>query len=197
MPPSPRREHTRLLILDAAAAVFAEKGVDGASIDDIAARAEVARGTVYYNFASKEEIVLGIAARAFASLDAALRPRLAAGEDAESLLLDLFQGSCRWFMDNAHLAQTVLTAPLREKLPDGGMPADRPSFRALTRDILAHGQERGEIRADIDIMTLAQIAAGTFCQAVLVGLHNRQTGLDAWLACLLKVLLDGMRRAGG
>lgn len=192
-----RREQTRNQILNAATVLFAERGVSSASMDDIAARADVARGTLYYNFASKEDIVLAIALRAFAGIDAQFRPRLAAGEPAETLLFDLFRTSSHWFVAHRELAPIVLTAPLRGDVQKEGIPSDRPSFRGLTHDILAHGQRLGALRSDIDPVALAQIAAGVFSQAVLVGLQRGTDGLDTWIASLLRVLLEGMRAKGG
>ena len=46
----------REAILKAAKAVFAEKGLLAATIDDVAARAEVGKGTIYLYFKAKEEI---------------------------------------------------------------------------------------------------------------------------------------------
>src|SRR5512141_2673872 len=45
-------------ILDAAVAVFAEKGFHVARVADIAAKASVADGTVYLYFKNKEEILM-------------------------------------------------------------------------------------------------------------------------------------------
>ena len=44
-------------ILEAAREVFFQKGVHRATMDDVAARAEVAKGTLYLYFQSKEEIL--------------------------------------------------------------------------------------------------------------------------------------------
>ena len=44
-------------ILDAADALFAEKGFDGASTDDILKAVGIARGTLYHHFKSKEDIM--------------------------------------------------------------------------------------------------------------------------------------------
>jgi len=63
----PRRERLKQereeRILDAAAAVFAEKGYHGATIHDIAIQADVADGTIYNYFESKFDLIVGILTR--------------------------------------------------------------------------------------------------------------------------------------
>src|SRR5678816_2676989 len=51
-----RKEARPSEILDAALAVFAEKGFAGARMEDIAARAGVTKGTIYLYFESKEAV---------------------------------------------------------------------------------------------------------------------------------------------
>jgi AcrR family transcriptional regulator len=58
--PERRRAMTRSHLLDAAAQVFARKGFDGASIDDIAAAAGFTKGAVYSNFKNKEDLFLAL-----------------------------------------------------------------------------------------------------------------------------------------
>ena len=48
-----RREDTRQRLFEAAVELIAEQGFSATSVDDIALRARVAKGTVYYNFKSK------------------------------------------------------------------------------------------------------------------------------------------------
>ena len=50
-------------ILDVAEELFAEKGYDNASTNDIIARIGIARGTLYHHFGSKEEILDAIVDR--------------------------------------------------------------------------------------------------------------------------------------
>lgn len=47
---------TKNAIFEAAIHVFATSGYNGSTVDEIAAKANVAKGTLYYNFESKEEI---------------------------------------------------------------------------------------------------------------------------------------------
>jgi AcrR family transcriptional regulator len=54
------KEQRRELILDAAEKIFFSKGFPAATVDDIAAQAELSKGTIYLYFKSKEDILLGI-----------------------------------------------------------------------------------------------------------------------------------------
>jgi AcrR family transcriptional regulator len=58
-----RLEHTRTLLLDAAEAVFAEKGFAPASLDDIAYAAGYTKGAIYKHFATKEDLFLAVSDR--------------------------------------------------------------------------------------------------------------------------------------
>ncbi|MDZ8200155.1 helix-turn-helix domain-containing protein [Microbacterium sp. SSW1-59] len=57
---SRRRETTRRRLLDAAAEVFAEVGMDAASVETICDAAGFTRGAFYSNFASKEELFFAL-----------------------------------------------------------------------------------------------------------------------------------------
>jgi TetR/AcrR family transcriptional regulator len=50
------REERRRQILEAALAVFVDKGYHAANVSDVAAAAGVSQGTIYWYFASKEEL---------------------------------------------------------------------------------------------------------------------------------------------
>lgn len=54
----PSREETRDRLLTAAAGVFAEQGIAGASIEDICDAADFSRGAFYSNFGAKDDLVL-------------------------------------------------------------------------------------------------------------------------------------------
>ncbi|MFB8385516.1 TetR/AcrR family transcriptional regulator [Microbacterium sp. NPDC055910] len=58
-----RREATRQKLLDAAAQVFAEVGVDAASVEVICERAGFSRGAFYSNFETKDELMLALTER--------------------------------------------------------------------------------------------------------------------------------------
>jgi AcrR family transcriptional regulator len=65
-----RQAQTRARLMDSAAAVAARRGIEGASLDEVAGLAGVTKGAVYANFASKEDLFLSM-------LDAHFESRLA------------------------------------------------------------------------------------------------------------------------
>lgn len=63
--PSARRLATRERLQDAAIEVFAEEGLQGASVEAVCARAGFTRGAFYSNFESKEQLFLELLEREF------------------------------------------------------------------------------------------------------------------------------------
>src|SRR6478752_5244530 len=71
-----RREATRQKLLDAAAQVFAEVGLDAASVEAICERAGFTRGAFYSNFETKDELFLELVGNVARERVAAVRGRV-------------------------------------------------------------------------------------------------------------------------
>ena len=80
--PRPRRDEVRTRVLDAAAAVVAERGLGAATLDQVAAAAGFTKGAVYSNFGSKDEVFLAL-------LEAQVAGRVASVEAALHTATDL------------------------------------------------------------------------------------------------------------
>jgi AcrR family transcriptional regulator len=85
-----RRERRRAM-LDAALVVFAEKGYDGATLDEIAERAEFGKGTLYNYFPEgKEAILFALIDEVFEGMTTLIRDHFA---EAEALpIREAFRG---------------------------------------------------------------------------------------------------------
>lgn len=75
-----RTNATKRAILDAALALAAERGISGTTMDDVAERAGVAKGSLYYNFASKDKLFEGLLLEGMGALTEALREARAGRE---------------------------------------------------------------------------------------------------------------------
>jgi len=81
---------TREAVLDAAERLFAEKGYDATSLNDVGTAAGVSRGTPGYFFGSKTDLYRAVLERCFGAVRAAVRSgrerALASGEAPETVL---------------------------------------------------------------------------------------------------------------
>jgi AcrR family transcriptional regulator len=78
-----KQERTRQQLLDAAARVFARRGYQQASVEEIAAEAGFTTGAVYSNFAGKEQLFLALADREVDSRIGEIRAVAEAAERGE------------------------------------------------------------------------------------------------------------------
>jgi AcrR family transcriptional regulator len=92
------RQARRKAILDAARGVFFEKGLMAATVDEIAARSGLAKGTIYLYFRSKEEIYASLMVEGTlllkGAMEKAVRPALS-GERLLERLLKVYAGFYR------------------------------------------------------------------------------------------------------
>ena len=145
---SRRREDTRQRLFVAAVELIAERGFSATTVDDIAARAGVAKGTVYYNFESKtvlfEELLrhgIGLLTADFRAAVDGLPPReaLAALVRAELeyirryrafaqlLLSEMWRTNREWQQTLRLLrgeAIEVIAESVRAGVASGDLPAD-------------------------------------------------------------------------
>jgi len=154
---------TRRRILDAAAEVFSEQGY-GARLSDIADRAGMKTGSLYYHFDSREDLVaevlrLGIdgswdqVAGAVGRLPSAATPleRLAAAIRAHTMSIV------------GRSAYATAQARIVGSLPAALATAHRKDQRAYGdywRDLFAAAQRTGEIKGDVDLFVAQMLAFG-------------------------------------
>jgi AcrR family transcriptional regulator len=149
-------------ILDAAFREFGERGLAGARLDDIAKRAQVAKGTIYLYFPNKEalfrEMVHGTIVSALVEAEASLAGL--ASETAEAQLRRLGQGWWTFLRtERVQVLQRLVSLELGQ-FPDlMQFYADEVIARGrrLVSGIIARGVERGAFR-DVD----PQLAARMF-----------------------------------
>lgn len=105
-PESPT-EVRREQILEAAAAVFAEKGYQRATVKEIAARAGIAPGTIYLYFENKRDLLLAIADRLIAHpVDEMLAH--ASHLDAEGYIAAIMYNRIHFARQNRALLQALI-----------------------------------------------------------------------------------------
>ncbi len=85
-----RKDETRALLLSAAAAVFAQRGVEGASVDAIAEAAGRTSGALYSHFGSKEGLLIELLESWRSEVSAAILVDLSDARTSDERLLALW-----------------------------------------------------------------------------------------------------------
>ena len=88
---------TRRKLLDAARAVFAEKGLDLARIDEITERADVGKGTFYYHFNNRSELIGELIEEMLDELVKVIEARCSGITDLKNLLDRLIDAHIAFF----------------------------------------------------------------------------------------------------
>ena len=94
-----RAGRTRQKLLEAGRSVFAEKGLDSATIADITERADVGKGTFYYHFKDKNSVIAELIKSVMGELVAALETKCSQISDI-AILLDTIIGVHIEFFSN-------------------------------------------------------------------------------------------------
>ena len=147
-----KRTRTRSTLIDSAIDVFAEKGIEEASIHEITAIAGLANGTFYNHFKDKDELAL-------ASSDAIA---LEIAKALDGRMSDLDRGVSRvvvasWaFLRTALGAESWANVLVAQYLRHPNVEAS--AFSYLRADI-TRAIAQGELEAEVDIFLLEQIAA--------------------------------------
>ncbi|SNQ46956.1 Transcriptional regulator, TetR family [Frankia canadensis] len=174
-----RRNHDHLL--EVARLVVAEQGV-GASLRDVARRAEVGLGTLYRHFPTREALLDALLRQGFARL-VELADELAATHTAVDALT-------AWLRELALSAAvyrglpTALAATLDD--PDSALSTACGALRRAGGQLLANAQAEGSVRPDVtglDVFALATAVAALAEQGPLAERRDH----------LLGVLFDGLR----
>jgi AcrR family transcriptional regulator len=152
-----RAERTRSAILDAAAIVFDKQGFLGASLSDILAEAGVTKGALYFHFASKEELAHAIMDEQFS----AWNPPIEFDKPGLQAAIDVTHTMARNLLENVRVRASVRLVIEQGSYTDPD-PGPYQQWIGLIRDCLEHGQERGDVRREIDTGNLATFVVGSF-----------------------------------
>lgn len=155
-----QRKEREALILQAAEAVLAEKGYHEMSIDEIAARVGIAKGTVYLHFASKEELVLALVERDSQKLLNMILARTEREATARGKLETIFQTLYRAFFDQRMRMPYLLynDDELRRLFHEKGcMQDNKEQIYMLIRSLLEEGKASGEL--DVTLPTPIMMSA--------------------------------------
>lgn len=196
LPSAPAQGSRREEILTAAEQIFAEKGFEGASLNDIADLVGIRRPSLLHHFASKREIYDMVECGIFEALHYRVQAREAAKSTYDQLMGLLFA----WldFMIERPTAARIImrnSADLVARAADPVVYSDR-AVMAFER-IVRKGVERGEMRKVDPVLLLSVVSypiISYVCNAAQFGPGREYDPADpATRAAFTQMLSDAVR----
>jgi AcrR family transcriptional regulator len=205
--PPRRRDEARALfrnaILDAAEAVFAERGFHGARIQDIAERARIAVGTVYNHFSDKDDVLSALLDERTEGLLSQVRAEGADGRAAPrgfraklemrvaGMLAYVEQHRAFFAIANEHGLFAGAVAPSARS---SARSVERmETFRAVFRAVVEEGIASGDLEP-LDAEALARFLGGTMRAFVLSSLAEGGKDVRGQAAMTVELFLHGAAR---
>ncbi|RAJ65475.1 TetR family transcriptional regulator [Streptomyces sp. Amel2xB2] len=166
------RVPTREKLFQAAVTLIADQGFSATTVDEIAERAGVAKGTVYYNFASKSELFEELLRHGVELLTADLRAAADATAQAGGGRVDALDAMVRAglvFIDRYPAFTRLYVAELwrTNRAWNSTLLVVRKEAVAVVEQELRAGVEEGELSGDIDVSLTAAALVGMVLVAAL------------------------------
>lgn len=176
------KEHRREEILNAAQLVFFEKGLANATMDEIAEKAELSKGTLYLYYASKEDLYLAVMVRGFDLLhEMCLKSVEASSSPAEAIwnlgktYFEFYEKHLSFFRMFYFLQSPTLH---KQVSPDMMEACNQQTNRTwkLVIDLFQRGIDEGEFRKDVNPVE-ASVILWSSANSILVRIDNE---CDRW-----------------
>lgn len=201
------REERRAAILDAAARVFQRKGLTAATMDEVAAEAELSKGTLYLYFKNKDDLFVALSSRV---VDRVVECFAAAAESARSGIEGVAAMLCGYAdiaAANPHQFRLVIAWLATGEAVDTSTEAfceHRQRIEALVAHLtgaITRGQADGSIaRSHPPLLLAGQLWAGMLGALMfhinadeLTRRFPQPVDMSEFTTSFVDILLDGIR----
>lgn len=160
-----RSAETRERLYRAALRLFAERGFQETTVEDITEAADVGKGTFFNYFKTKEHVLAAFGSERIAALERALEQARAGKGPILDVLRDLAVNVAGQSKESPALLRAIFAAHATSAPVRAQLQKRMQTTRRLLAEIFSLAQHRGEVRRDLSAMDLASRT-----QIVFVGL---------------------------
>ncbi|HTV93613.1 MAG TPA: TetR/AcrR family transcriptional regulator [Verrucomicrobiae bacterium] len=154
-----RRPYDIDSVTDVAFAIFAERGFDAASMEDVARAAGITKASIYHHVPSKEALLARGLDRALAALFGVLDEPDARTGSARERLAHIVRRVAEITM-SMRAEVSVLFRVRGNSTTERDAMERRRAFDAIVTELVLEAQAAGEVRADIEAALLVRLAFG-------------------------------------
>lgn len=187
-----RSAETRERLFRATLDLFAAKGFNETTVEDITEAADVGKGTFFNYFPSKDHILLAFGEMQLAKLEAAVAEVRQSGEPMPQFLRSLGVRMTQEPTRHPGIIRALLQAYLSTTPVRQGMLSLQKRVHALHSEIVRMGQQRGEIRNDLPAEEIAHVFRQTVFGTLLIWSLHADATLHLRIESAFNVLWSGL-----
>ena len=191
MPISQRQLEERKMrqdrILEGALNVFKEKGLEGATMDQIASAAGFGKATLYYYFKSKEEVLSAILVDGWQNIWESLEPVIAEQGSPRKTFVNVLIKIAENAQKRPGLFEFLFNVPKAIKLDDQPWKDYQHKLYAIIQGLLEDGVKQGEF-PKVDPQLMFKALGGLFMGLVFMG-DRKEPVTDKDVESLLNELI--------
>jgi AcrR family transcriptional regulator len=148
-------------VIDAAIAVMSERGYAGTSVQEIADRVGVLKGSLYHYFSSKEELLYRVLTESHAQADRIAEEVQARGLEPVDELLEFLRQLCLWFLTHVERANIYFTES-RQLTGDRLVETQQLGKKFVTHlhDLITAARKDGQIGSPLETVLLTDFVLG-------------------------------------
>jgi AcrR family transcriptional regulator len=151
-----KKEETRETIIDCAINFFKEKGFQETSMEEIAEKSDVSKGTLYNYFENKESILLGYFQIIIADYGKEIKENFTVSKDIKSTLYNLLDFISHIFKNDKELAVIYLKYRMPSRFDVNVDSSQRSGIEKWVLEIIEKAQQDNQLRADIPALVLTR-----------------------------------------
>jgi AcrR family transcriptional regulator len=189
-----RSRRTRQQLVNAAVKLWTERGfehgVENTTVEEIARAAGVTKGTFYFHFAHKEDVLLEMSLTTSDAVSDVARRAAEQGASIDEIVAKAFTEMAR---RTERLPRAAIARTIREFYKYPTRARELSMTRRVWPELLGEAQARGELPADIDPEDLSDMMNALMITAVEGWVHGAHDALAPELAYRMRVLLAGVR----
>jgi AcrR family transcriptional regulator len=159
---------TKEQISEAAAKLFAANGFERTSVDEIAAKTKVAKGSFYYHFKSKEELLFALIEAGIDNVTSQISESIAKEKTSSGKIDKLIEIQINYFNTHRDLCRIIFSELWRiESYWKRSAMSIQKKYIRVIKTVIADGIKDKTFRSDLDPAATTTVLFGLISASVL------------------------------